>query len=382
MNKNPTPEFTLIESPEAVRSLAAELDSAGQVCVDMEADSMHHFKEKVCLIQITAKGRHYVVDPLAAKDISPLAAFLKDPAVTKVLHGADYDIRCLFRDFGFTVSALFDTQLAARFLGLKETGLSPLISRYFGVALEKKHQKSNWARRPIPREMLAYAVLDTVFLPELRELMAAELKRLGRSSWVAEECDLLCRARPSGNGDGPLFLRCKGAGLLDSLSLGVLEEVLKVRVELARSLDRPMFKVFSDAAALAVAKEKPRSQEELAAGPRFSARQQGMFGSKVLAAVSRALSLPKEELPRYPRKPRKRCSPHESIRKQALREFRDRKASELALDPGLVLTNSQMRAIAVKKRTQVEDLASIPDLRHWQVEVFGDEMIEALSRVG
>ncbi|MEW5734873.1 MAG: HRDC domain-containing protein, partial [Thermodesulfobacteriota bacterium] len=314
-------------------------------------------------------------------DVSALSCLFEDPSVTKVLHGADYDIRCLFRDFGFTVASLFDTQLAARFLGQKETGLSSVISRYFGVDLEKKYQKSNWALRPIPREMLSYAVLDTAFLPELRALLSEELEKLGRASWVEEECGILCQARPSSNGDSPLFLRFKGAGLLDPLSLAVLEEVLQVRVGFAKSMDRPVFKVFSDTAALAMAQEKPRNMEALAAIPNFSGRQIQIFGAKVLAGIEKALQTPKAELPRYPRKQRFRCSPHEAERKLALRDFRDRKAAELSLDPGIVLTNSQMRAVAKRKRTRLEELSAIPDLRRWQVSAMGEEMLETLSRV-
>jgi ribonuclease D len=155
------------------------------------------FHEKVCLLQVAADGVNAVVDTLAVTDLAPLAADLRRRRrIRKVFHGADYDVRSLYRDFGIEINNLFDTQVASVFAGRTETGLDAVVGHFFDVHLDKRFQKKDWARRPLPDEMVAYAASDAVYLISLAEKLTAELAALGRLDWVKEECRLLSRVRP------------------------------------------------------------------------------------------------------------------------------------------------------------------------------------------
>jgi ribonuclease D len=203
-----------------------------------------------------------LIDPLALKDLSPLAASLGDPRIMIVMHGADYDIRSLHRDFGIEVHNLFDTMLASRFLGITDFGLAALLKARFGIELNKKYQKADWSKRPLSPEMSAYAAADTSDLLPLYDQLSAELIEKGRLEWLEEECRLLCLARVTEK-DGPLFLSCKGAGKLKGRTLAILEELLHLRDHQACELDRPPFKVISVETLLETAEKRPRTLYDL-----------------------------------------------------------------------------------------------------------------------
>lgn len=373
----PLCDYEFLDSTDQVESLVRVLGGASLVAVDVEADSLYHFKERVCLVQISSLGRNYIVDPLSRADLSLLSPIFSDPSIKKVFHGADYDIRSLFRDYGIKVKHLFDTQIAARFLGVRETGLASILACRFKVHLSKKHQKSNWTKRPLTEEMLSYAVSDTAHLPELYAELSFELGRLGRLSWVEEECDILSGARPSGH-DGPLFLRFKGAGRMDGRSLAVLENVLEFRKEEAKRRDVPPFKVIPDRAVEAIALHKPEDPDRLAKVAGLAGKQIPLAQS-LARCVAVALALPEDGLPDYPKTPRTRTDAKTAARTVLLKEFRDTTAGRLGLDPSLVLTNAQIRDIAARPRRSQSDLENVPTLRRWQRETFGDDLVSAMG---
>ncbi|MBW1988497.1 MAG: HRDC domain-containing protein [Deltaproteobacteria bacterium] len=378
--EDPKPEYTFVQTPEGVRDLAGELSSCSEMAVDLEADSMYHYQEKVCLLQFSACGKNWVVDPLAVGDLSPLAPAFANPGIRKVFHGADYDIRSLYRDFGICVANLFDTQVAACFLGYREIGLANLIAERFGVHLEKKYQKSNWSRRPLPRDMLDYAAMDTVYLLELAHGLAEDLKAAGRLEWAVEESSLLCGVRPFEPNGEPLFLRFKGAGRLNRRTLAVLESLLVFRDEEARRLDRPPFKVMGNHSLLRIAEKKPRTMKELEAIDNVTPKQVRLFGKKILPRVKAAMALPEKELPVYPRPPRTRVDHRVSRRVQSLKEWRAEYAETLALDPGIMLNNAQIRALAASCPKTREDLDRMEEIRDWQKSALGAELLSALAR--
>jgi len=191
--------------------VAAELEGQVEIGVDLEGDSMFHYQEKVCLFQIATSSLNFVVDPLAVKDLSSLAPVFADDRVRKIFHGADYDIRSLYRDFAIEVRSLFDTQIAARFLGMKETGLASLLQDKFGVESDKRYQKKDWSRRPLPDPMLEYAVQDICYLLPLARTLRDELAEKDLLFCVEEECGLLAEVRPQPNKTKPFFLHFKGA---------------------------------------------------------------------------------------------------------------------------------------------------------------------------
>ena len=276
------PPYLLVEDKRHLKRAASELEGETALGVDLEADSMFHYQEKVCLIQISTPSRNFLVDPLSLNDLSPLAPVFSDPHIRKVFHGADYDLRSLYRDFGIEVKALFDTQIAARFLGLEETGLASLLREKLGVAVDKRYQKKDWSMRPLPPAMLAYAVQDTCHLLSLSRILERELRDKDRLLWVEEECERQSQVRPVPPDDSPLFMKFKGARKLDPRGLAVAESILQWRDETAKRRDRPPFKILGDGPILEVAKRKPETEVDLEGIEGLSARQIRMFGSAIL----------------------------------------------------------------------------------------------------
>lgn len=375
------PEYKLINSQGDLSQLAKTLRKHEEIAVDLEADSMFHYQEKACLIQITANGSNYLIDPLADVDVSPLAPVFKSRRITKIFHGADYDIRCLFRDFGVELHGLFDTQVAARFLGEQQTGLAHLIKDHFGVTLEKKYQKKNWSQRPLPKEMLDYAVGDTIYLTRLAEKMKKRLEEKDRLFWVEEECRILTRARPAPPNDGPMFIRFRGAGRLDSRTLAVLERILMLRDEIARKWDRPHFKVVGNRPILEIAQKRPMTCNGLSQVHGFSPKQAGLFGKDIIKAIKDGMCVPDDQLPCYPKKKRQPSNAKAPRRTKALKEWRDKKGEELELESSVVLTNAQIHALSFKKPATRKEMGEIEEIRKWQIKVFGREIIDALKTV-
>ena len=225
------------ELDRAMRAIAR----ADRVGVDTEADSRHHYPEKVCLVQVAAAGRAYVIDPLARLDLTALGRVLANPAVEKILHGADFDLRGLNRDWGFTVRGLYDTNLAAKMAGLERLGLAALIEDLLGVTIPKdlRLRRADWSRRPLTAEALGYAVEDVVHLGAVRDAIDSKLAALGRRGWAAEEFSRIEEVRYEPPDPDTAFLAVKGTRALDGKGLAVLKELFAVREAEARRADRP-----------------------------------------------------------------------------------------------------------------------------------------------
>ncbi|MGE5259143.1 MAG: ribonuclease D [Hyphomicrobiales bacterium] len=372
--------YEIIDTPSDLETLAAELAHEHSIGVDLEADSMYHFQEKVCLIQLATARRNVIIDTVEIRDLGPLKPVFRNPDIRKVFHGADYDVRSLYRDFDVRIHSLFDTQLACRFLGTRETGLEAVLKNIFGVAVDKKYQRKDWSRRPLPAEMLAYAAGDVRYLVPLAQKLEEELEAKGRLSWVSEECRLLSKVRPASPEEQPLFMNCKGAGRLDSRGLAVLENLLQLRLRIARDRDRPLFKVFNSNSLLALAEAKPATPEALQQTGALSATQIDRHGRAILAAIKKALNLPAGQLPRYPRHRPKMVSAVASDRIRALRRWRETQARRLTIDPSLICSKFAMTAIAERRPLRVEDLGELDGLRQWQRRAFGKEIIAVLQK--
>jgi ribonuclease D len=371
--------YDVVSTPADLQSLAAELEGASIFGVDLEADSMYHFQEKVCLLQLANGRRNVVVDTIALNDLSPLKTAFRSVAIRKVFHGADYDVRCLYRDFDIRVSNLFDTQLACRFLGFKETSLESVVKTLFGVTLDKKYQRKDWSRRPLPKEMLAYAAADARYLIPLAQELDAQLAAKDRQAWLGEECRLLSKVRPGVAEKEYLFLKCKGAGRLDPRGLAVLEELLKLRRQIALRKDRPLFKVFSNDALLRLAGARPAHPGELEKTGALSPTQIDQHGHDILSAIQKAVHLPADRLPRYPFKKPNPLPAAVSERIRVLRRWRETQARRLKIEPSLICSKAAMGLIAERRPSQLEDLSDIPELRHWQRKAFGKHIIAALQ---
>lgn len=367
-------------TPAADRFLSA-VEQSTTVAVDTEGASFHRFVDRIYLLQMSTRDLTAVLDPLAIGKPSVLGRILESDAIEKVFHDADYDLRLLHQDYGWNTRRLFDTRVAAQLLGIRAFGLAALLERSFGLKLDKKHQRADWSMRPLPKDMLDYASQDTMYLLELRDRLAGELESAGRWSWAEEEFERLEGTRweqPEGEDTG--YMRIKGARDLDRRELAIFRELVRFRDGIARELDRATFRVAANEALFAVAKERPQSMEALAAikgVPRGIAERRG---AEMLAAVRRGMEVPEDQLPKFPRAPRWDRDADFDNRVNALRAAREEAAQRLGLDPGFLCAREKLETIARKKPNTLDELAEVPDLRRWQIEVLGAAFLKALAK--
>ncbi len=349
------------------------------VAIDTEADSLHSYFDKVCLVQISVPGNDYLVDPLAEIDLAPLGELLADGALTKVLHGADYDLRILQRDFSFRISSLIDTMVAAQLAGYDAVGLAALLRKHFNVEVDKSHQRADWAKRPLPPQMLKYAALDTHHLIELSEIMKAELVALGRWEWAIEEFARMESIRFRDTEDDPEpWRKLKGIAKLEPRNLAVVARLHQWRDSVARELDRPPFKVLGNEAILEIAVNLPRSIEEISKIKGVSSFHLSRWGRRLLSLVEDALAVPEEGLP-------SRSEPKAWLRDRnlerridKLRKVRDDVAKELRIDPAILAPKHLLTAVASLETGEPGALETIPTMRNWQRQVVGSRLLEAL----
>jgi len=286
------PPYLLLDRPAAVAEFLGDCRGEARIAVDLEADSLHSYREKICLVQLSTAKRTAIVDPLAGSGaLAELAPVLADAAVLKVFHGGDYDVRLLKRE-GALVRNLFDTMIAAQFAGRERFGLAALLETDFGVTLDKRYQRADWSRRPLDPGMLAYAAADTAHLLALADRLGGELARLGRLGWAEEEFGLLELVEPS-LPKTPSCLALKGAGRLAPRQLARLQALLELREELARSWNRPPFKVLANQTLIEWAVRPPATRREVAATPGAGGPLLERVATPVLEALARAEAIPR-----------------------------------------------------------------------------------------
>ncbi len=283
----PHPPPSFVADPSALASLLVRLRGEQVIALDTESNSFHVYRERVCLVQISTRSGDFVVDPLAV-DPAPLAEVLCDGRET-VLHGADYDVRCLRREYGWRLPRLFDTMAAARRLGRIGLGLSALVEAQFGVRLSKTFQRADWGRRPLTREQLTYASLDTHYLLPLYDALAGELGALGALEDARREFDRIASAEPRERVFDPEgWRRLKGARDLDAPGRSVLRALWIAREEQARALDRPPFKVLVEQTMLELARRRPAGDDALARVPGVTPSVLRRLGPMLRAAIGAA----------------------------------------------------------------------------------------------
>jgi ribonuclease D len=374
-----------LDSADDVARFVDTIAGTRALAVDTEGASFHRFIDRVYLLQLTARTpdgdvRSAIVDPLpiTATDLADLGAIAEDRAVEVIFHDADYDLRLLHQDYGWRVTNIFDTRIAAQLVGLKAFGLAALLEKYFGVKLDKKHQRADWSMRPLTDGMLDYAAQDTRYLLDLRDELKRELERLGRWDWAKEEFERLEGTQFAEDAGDGAFLRLKGARDLNRRELALLRELVQWRDSVAEGLDRATFRVAGNEVLLEMAKQAPQTKEALLA---IKGAPRGMVesrGAEMLAAVRRGLAVPEAELPRFPKSPRWDRDPDFDEKVSRVKAVRDGAAARLDLDPGVLCSRERLETIVRRAPQSVEDLAEVKDLRRWQVELMGEEFVEAL----
>jgi len=218
-----------LDTPNAVSRWLSSIGGAKLVAIDTEGASFHRFVDRIYLLQISTRERTAVVDPLPIGVPKELGTLVEDPTVEIVFHDADYDLRLLQQDYGWQIRNVFDTRVAAQLMGIRAFGLAALLERYFGLKLDKKHQRADWSMRPLTRDMLDYAALDTMYLPDLRDRLKEALEGAGRWTWAREEFTRLEGTRWESADDGTAFMRMKGTRDLNRRELAVLRELVNWR---------------------------------------------------------------------------------------------------------------------------------------------------------
>ena len=361
--------YTYVDGDETLHDLAAWMAPTGRAAIDTEADSLFHYHEKVCLMQLTVRGRNFVVDPLAKPGLGPFMAALATK--TLILHGADYDLRMLRGSFGFRPRAgVIDTMMAARLLGYEKIGLSSLLERFFGRPFSKSGQKSDWSHRPLSPAQLKYAVDDTRYLEPLADRLLAELDRLGRRHWLEQGCDAAIEATADDRRPDPdRQWRIKGLRDLTGSQAAFVREIWHWREHEAQRADRPPFKVLGNDRLLALAvwaEKHPRAG--LAHAPRLPRDFHGAKLESLREAIHKAGRLTPADWPN----PRLRAQGQRQLPPKScglLCEGVRRLAAELGLEPPVIASRTALEEISRRRPKDVEGIRHAGGLLRWQAEL-------------
>lgn len=354
----------VIASEQQLADLIRQVHAADRVALDTEADSLHSYREKLCLLQLSVPSKEparddgdFIVDPLSNLDLEPLRHALEPREI--ILHAADYDLRMLRRGLNFTASKIFDTVIAARFLGIREFSLGALVKRFFGVELHKHSQKANWALRPLPRRMLQYAVDDVHYLLPLAVKLEDELERVHRRDWFQQSCaraiELAAAARERTEDEQ---WRIGGTGALEPHTGAVLRALWQWREAEAEMSDRPPFHILHNRELLEAAQSFTSGR--VPEYKHFSGRRRQTFHE----AARIALQSPQSEWPVTRRRAGTRPTAEMRRRAEQLRERRDKAAEQLGLERSFIASRGTLDAIAA-------DHAAVALLLPWQRELIG-----------
>ncbi|MFQ5538267.1 MAG: ribonuclease D [Gemmatimonadota bacterium] len=380
--------FFHIENDDQARTLARDLEGRNRFALDLEAAGFHRYTDRLSLVQLTTPAETYVIDPFTVDVEALLRPALEDPRVQVVMHGADYDLRLLQRDLGIRLRGLFDTQIAAMLLGEPGVGLQALLESKLGVRLSKKHQRADWAQRPLTEDMLDYAADDTRYLLDLADLLVQDLEEKGRLAWADEENRIL-----EETAGGPVeekapvdpVTKVKGARGLPPRSVMAIREALEWRENIARERDRAPFRVIGEQPLVEAALNPPSTARDLSRIKGFPRGLAGKDGAELLRRIREVHALPDADVEGYPKRARERSErppPELEDLADRLKAVRNRKAEELGLERGVLMPNATVYAVAWHDPGDLAALANVPGVRQWQVEVLGEEFLEVLLHHG
>jgi ribonuclease D len=365
------------ETKDDVRTAMLDtLRAEPRLALDVEADSFYRYRESLCLLQVSGRRHDFLVDPLRGGVTPALLALLSDPARTIVVHGGESDVILLDRALGVRLGRLFDTHLAARFLGEPRVGLKALLEAHLGVAIAKDEQRSDWGRRPLSETQRAYARDDTAFLLALADSFTARLDAVGRRAWVEAECEAVRqRSAPPKVFDPEGWRSLKGARDLPDRAQRVLRAAFNWRERVAEATDRAPFRVATPERLLALARDVAEAPDRAGALARRGSWPSGVDLDALVDVLRAGLGTP---VPPKPRERGAKPSPPTETQKrrvERLKALRDRRAVELGIEGSLVLTSAQIEAAARAPTTETISA----EVGGWRWALLGREIEDTLG---
>ncbi len=368
-----------ISKTEQLAPLLPKLEEAARIAIDTEADSLHHYFEKVCLLQVSVPGVNAIIDPLEGIDLSSLLEILARKPL--IIQGADYDLRMMKRDYDFNASHIFDTMLAAQILGYERFSYAALVETHTGVVLSKHGQKADWSQRPLPEKLITYAAADTHYLLTVADRLEEELEAAGRSSWLDECCVRLLDyvhdgMRPS---DPEKQWRVKGWHTLKpGRGWAFLREMWRWRDSEAQKVDYPPFKVMRNESLVEIAMwaQEGFAPKDL---PKIPKNINGRRRREMDAALATARDMSPSEWPKPLETTRRSLPALDDVLLNEIKFIRDTFATNLKLDPGFLLSTSSIAAITAAQPNEISLLNEVANLYNWQIDLMGAEIIDAVK---
>ncbi len=363
---------TLIEDRRRLERAVQRLRAQPRLACDTESNSLHAYRGRTCLIQISSPDEDLLIDPLAIADVSALADIFADPAIEKIFHAAEYDLICLKRDFDFDVLNVFDTMAAGRVCGYQRIGLSHMLADLLGITHPKRHQRDNWARRPLPESYRRYAQMDTHYLLPLRAALYAELRAAGRLEEAGEYfADIINFELKSQEFDPNGFWDLYRPRDINGAQVAVLRELYILREELAKSVDQPSHRLISNKTLLQIVKTAPRRRSQLAGIRGLPAWLVRQNGHEIIESVKHGLaSRLSVERPRP-----KPTPPAIAERYKALYNWRKQTALGRGVESDVIISKDALWAIARRKPASVAELGGIRGLGPWRRQAYGAALV-------
>ena len=363
-----------VDTKQNFQEMLADLSVQRRIAVDTESNSLHAYREKVCLIQFSTRDHDYVLDPLELSGLDSLGPLFANPDIEKIFHAAEYDLICMKRDFGFKFANIFDTMQASRVLGYQFVGLDNILQEKFQIKMDKRHQKADWGARPLALAQIDYARLDTHYLIELRDLLENELRDKGRFELALEDFARLCRMEePREKLNGSSWRRFASRKDITPRELTILSELCHSRDAIAEKMDRPPFKVIDDNQLLEIARKLPERDVDLA-GLGLSTKQIRLWGRDMLSAMKRGVEAPLV-------KPEQAKRPSDAVLKrlEKLKSWRKKLAQDQKVESDIILPKVYMNILADHPPRNISDVEKVMADSPWRVNQYGLQIVELLG---
>jgi len=363
-----------VDRQASFERMVADLSAQSRVAADTESNSLHAYREQVCLIQFSTPTTDYILDPFVFEDLNALSPLFSNPRIEKIFHAAEYDLICLKRDFGFGFANLFDTMYAARVLVYPFVGLDNMLAEKMDIKVDKRHQKADWAARPLTPSQIDYARFDTHYLFQLRDILEKELEEKERLQFAREDFARACKVeQPREKVNGASWRRFSARKDLSTRELTILSELCGFRDQVAEHMDRPPFKEVDDDTLLGIARSTPEKDVDLAAIG-LSSKQIHLWGDEILAAVKRGI-----DAPLVVREQIRRPSDAMLRRMEKLKNWRKNLAKYMGVESDVILPKVYLNSLAENPAKNMDDLKSILVDSPWRFQRYGAQILKILG---